>query len=361
MNTVNVDLGSRSYPIFIAQDLLSQAEYLLPYIKGKQVCLVSNETVAPLYLAKVKSLLADFHYSQVILPDGEAYKNFDCWQQILETLLAEKHNRSTTIIALGGGVIGDISGFAAAAYQRGVDFIQLPTTLLSQVDSSVGGKTAINHPLGKNMIGAFHQPNCVVADMSTLATLPARELAAGIAEVIKYGLICDADFFVWLEANIEALNCLDPDAIAYAVQRSCENKARVVSADEHEKGMRAILNLGHTFGHAIEASQGYGVWLHGEAVSVGMVMAVDLSCRMGWLNSDILVRTKTILRQAKLPIAGPADMTADEFLEYMGMDKKVVDGELRLVLLSGLGEAVVTAEAELELIKTVIVDNLVAQ
>lgn len=358
MNTVHVDLGQRSYPIFIAQDLLTQPEYLLPYIKGKQVCLVSNETVAPLYLAKVKNLLADFHYSEVILPDGEAYKNFDCWQQILETLLAERHNRSTTIIALGGGVIGDITGFAAAAYQRGVDFIQIPTTLLSQVDSSVGGKTAINHPLGKNMIGAFHQPNCVVADMSTLQTLPERELAAGIAEVIKYGLICDAEFFVWLEANIDQLNRLEPEAIAYAVQRSCENKAKVVSSDEHEKGMRAILNLGHTFGHAIEASQGYGVWLHGEAVAVGMVMAVDLSHRLGWVEAELLERTKQILQRGKLPLAGPASMTADEFLEYMAMDKKVVDGQLRLVLLKQLGQAVVTAEAELELVKAVIVDNL---
>lgn len=360
MKTVHVDLGERSYPIFIGQNLLDQADKLLPYLTGKQVCLVSNETVAPLYLARVKNLLSGLNYSELILPDGEAYKNFESWQQILETLLAERHNRTTTVIALGGGVIGDLSGFAAAAYQRGVNFIQIPTTLLAQVDSSVGGKTAINHALGKNMVGAFHQPSCVIADMTTLLSLPKRELAAGIAEVIKYGLICDAEFFLWLEDNIEQLNQLEPKAIAYAVQRSCENKAKVVAADEHEQGMRAILNLGHTFGHAIEASQGYGVWLHGEAVAVGMVMALDLSYRMAWIEADLLERGKALLQKASLPVAGPASMTANEFLSYMGMDKKVVDGQLRLVLLKQLGQALVTTEASVEQITAVINDNLSA-
>ncbi|MBY4675584.1 3-dehydroquinate synthase [Marinobacterium arenosum] len=342
MQTLNVDLGERSYPIFIGGGLLSQ-QLLKPYIRGRQVMIVSNETVAPLYLdALIASLGDGYQVDRVILPDGEQYKDLEHVNRIFDQLLAKRHNRTTTLIALGGGVVGDMTGFAAASYQRGVNFIQVPTTLLSQVDSSVGGKTGVNHPLGKNMIGAFHQPQAVLIDTDVLATLPDRELAAGMAEVIKYGLIYDAEFLGWLEQHMAQLNGRDASLLAQAIHRSCAIKAEVVAQDEKEAGIRALLNLGHTFGHAIEASQGYGNWLHGEAVAAGTLMAADLSARLGWLDADDLARVRNILSAAKLPLLPPAEMTADEFKSLMAVDKKVLDGQLRLVLLKQLGQALVT-------------------
>lgn len=343
MQTLNVDLGDRSYPIFIGSGLLGQADLIRPYIKGKQVMVVSNTTIAPLYLDRLKPALAGLQYSEVILPDGEQHKRLDVLSQIYDQLLADRHNRTTTLIALGGGVVGDMTGFAAASYQRGVDFIQLPTTLLSQVDSSVGGKTGVNHPLGKNMIGAFHQPNCVLADIDTLDTLPDRELAAGLAEVIKYGLICDQDFYQYLLANMAGLVARDKSLLLEAIFRSCDNKAKVVASDERESGIRAILNLGHTFGHAIETAQGYGNWLHGEAVAVGMLLAADLSERMGWINAGDVETLKALLLQANLPVS-PPDMSVEQFLDLMAVDKKVLDGQLRLVLLKSIGDAVVSKD-----------------
>jgi 3-dehydroquinate synthase len=343
MRSLEVDLGDRSYPIFIAPGVLSQPESFQSYIKGNQVCVVTNDVVAPLYLDTLLSVLPDsVQVSTVVLPDGEANKTLDVLSTIYDTLLEDRHNRTTTLIALGGGVVGDMAGFAAASYQRGVEFIQVPTTLLSQVDSSVGGKTGVNHALGKNMIGAFHQPNAVVIDTNVLKTLPDRELSAGIAEVIKYGLIADSEFLNWLESNMQALLACDDDALAYAIERSCMNKAKVVAEDEREGGIRAILNLGHTFGHAIETHQGYGVWLHGEAVAAGMVMAADLSARQGWIDWESVSRIKALLDVARLPIAAPEDMSAEDFMELMAVDKKVISGKLRLVLLSEMGKAVVT-------------------
>jgi len=345
MKNLELDLGERSYPIFIARDLIGEPDLWTKYIAGKQVCIVTNDTIAPLYLEKLKAQLGDKSVCEVILPDGEAYKTLATLEQIFDTLLAKNHNRGTTLIALGGGVVGDMCGFAAACYQRGVQFIQIPSTLLSMVDSSVGGKTGVNHPMGKNMIGAFHQPNCVLADLSLLDTLPEREYSAGMAEVIKYGLICDAPFFEWLESNIAGLMSRNTDLLEEAVYRSCVNKAEVVAEDEREGGRRAILNLGHTFGHAIETAEGYGNWLHGEAVSAGMVLAMALSLELGWLGADIYERGKKLLELAGLPTSPPENMDVDQFLQLMGRDKKVLDGRLRLVLLKGLGEAVVSSEA----------------
>jgi 3-dehydroquinate synthase len=345
MDTLTVDLGDRSYPIYIASGLLSQLSSLMPVLSGRQLMVVTNTTVSPLYLDNVVKLLSvHCDVDTVILPDGEKFKNLDTLNRIFTALLEKTHSRKTTLVALGGGVIGDMTGFAAASYQRGVDFIQIPTTLLSQVDSSVGGKTGVNHAMGKNMIGAFHQPTSVFIDIDTLKTLPDRELSAGIAEVVKYGLIRDADFFVWLEENVHALVARDKKALTYAVRRSCEIKAEVVAQDEKEGGLRAILNLGHTFGHAIETAKGYGVWLHGEAVSAGMLMAVDLSVRLGWVDSSIRRRTKDLLVRAGLPVSSPEDMTPKQFLSLMAVDKKVVDKQLRLVLLTALGEAVTTSD-----------------
>ncbi len=345
MDTLTVDLGDRSYPIYIASNLLSQLSSLMPVLSGRQLMVVTNTTISPLYLDNVVQLLSvHCDVDTVILPDGEQFKNLDTLNRIFTALLEKTHSRKTTLVALGGGVVGDMTGFAAASYQRGVDFIQIPTTLLSQVDSSVGGKTGVNHVLGKNMIGAFHQPTSVFIDIDTLATLPDRELSAGIAEVVKYGLIRDADFFVWLEKNMDALVSRDNQALTYAVRRSCEIKAEVVAKDEKEGGLRAILNLGHTFGHAIETAKGYGVWLHGEAVSTGMLMAVDLSVRLGWLDSSVALRTKDLLIRAGLPVSSPDDMTPEQFLSLMAVDKKVVDKQLRLVLLTALGEAVTTSD-----------------
>ena len=315
-----------------------------------QVAIVTNETIAPLYLQSLLTTLAGHDVTSVILPDGEAFKTWETLQLIFDGLLTARHDRRTTVIALGGGVIGDMAGFAAACYQRGVDFIQVPTTLLSQVDSSVGGKTGINHPLGKNMVGAFYQPKAVIIDISSLNTLPARELSAGLAEVIKYGLICDEPFMGWLELNMAGLRSLDQALLAEAVARSCAAKAHVVGQDERESGLRATLNLGHTFGHAIETHMGYGVWLHGEAVSAGTVMALEMSCRLGWITAAERDRGVRLLLQAGLPVVPPEEMTPDDFLEHMAVDKKVLDGRLRLVLLKGLGAAVVTSEFPREIL-----------
>lgn len=351
MQTLTVDLGSRSYPIFIGSHLLENSALFLPYIKGKQVLIVSNTTVAPLYLEKVKAALTGLQVDSVILPDGEEYKTLETLNLIFNALLAHKHNRTTTLLALGGGVIGDMCGFAAAAYQRGVNFIQVPTTLLSQVDSSVGGKTGVNHPLGKNMIGAFHQPQAVIADTSTLNTLPDNELSAGLAEVIKYGLIGDAEFYVWLKANMSQLRSRDPQALAFAIERSCQNKAAIVAQDENENGIRATLNLGHTFGHAIEAHQGYGQWLHGEAVGAGMLQAADLSARLGKITWAQVQELKQLLLQANLPVQGPKEMTVEDYLSRMVVDKKVLDGRIRLVLLEAIGQAWITSDTPRELLE----------
>ncbi len=344
---LNVDLGERSYPIFIGSGLYAGAarpELLQPYIKGQQVAVVTNETIAPLYLDRVRNLLDGFDLTEVILPDGEAFKNLATLERVFDGLIEARHTRKTTLIALGGGVVGDITGFAAAAYQRGVDFIQIPTTLLSQVDSSVGGKTGVNHSLGKNMIGAFHQPNVVLIDTDSLNTLPEREFSAGVAEVIKYGLICDDSFYQWLQANIERIMARDREALTYAIHRSCSDKAQVVAEDEKESGLRAILNLGHTFGHAIETHTGYGEWLHGEAVAVGMVMAAELSCRLGRIARAEVQEVVAILKAANLPVEPPEGMSPDRFVELMSVDKKVLDGKLRLVLLEQIGKAIVTEQ-----------------
>lgn len=360
MQSLHVSLGDRTYPIHIGQGLLKQAQLILPHLKRKHVAIVTNTTVAPLYLEALTQALQEQGVSviPIILPDGEAYKTSETLNTIYDALLQNHCERSTTLIALGGGVIGDLTGYAAATYLRGIPFIQIPTTLLSQVDSSVGGKTGINHPLGKNMIGAFYQPQLVLADIDTLKTLPARELSAGLAEVIKYGLIRDQPFFTWLEANMGKLMRLDTDALAYAIFRSCENKAEVVAIDEHESGERALLNLGHTFGHAIENAMGYGVWLHGEAVAAGTIMAADLSQRLGWLNDAEIERIKTIFDAAKLPVAAP-DLGCQRYLELMGMDKKVVDGKIRLILQQGIGKSVITSDYDADLLrKTLALDSL---
>lgn len=352
MKTLQVELGSRSYPIFIGQGLLAEPDCILPYIRGKQVLIVSNTTVAPLYLERVKSVLAGAGLSveSHLLPDGEAYKDIQHASTIFDTLLARRFDRRCTLLALGGGVVGDMTGFAAACYQRGVGFLQVPTTLLAQVDSSVGGKTGVNHPLGKNMIGAFKQPSAVVIDTDVLKTLPDRELSAGLAEVIKYGLIRDPDFLAWLEAHMEGLLARDESCVSYAIAESCRHKAEVVAADELEDDQRALLNLGHTFGHAIEAGMGYGNWLHGEAVAAGMVLAAELSCRMGWIEVGDVDRLRRLLERARLPVCPPA-MSVDEFMAHMQVDKKVQDGRLRLILFKPLGRAVITDEAPEALIR----------
>ncbi|UCC55818.1 MAG: 3-dehydroquinate synthase [Gammaproteobacteria bacterium] len=351
MKTLTVDLGIRSYPIHIGQQLLQQPELVTDHIRGRQVMVVSNETVAPLYLDKVLELLDGFDVATVIIPDGEQYKTLDTLNTIFDALLEKRFNRTCTLVALGGGVVGDITGFAAACYQRGVAFVQLPTTLLAQVDSSVGGKTGVNHALGKNMIGAFHQPGCVLIDTDTLDTLDDRQLAAGLAEVIKYGLIRDAGFFNWLEEHMDWLKERDKEALAYAIEHSCRIKAEIVAADERESGQRALLNLGHTFGHAIETGTGYGTWLHGEAVATGMLMAADLSARHGWLATADVERIATLLQQAGLPIHPPEEMDADQFIRLMAVDKKVIDSGLRLVLLKSIGDALVTGDFEARLLQ----------
>ena len=346
--TLEVDLGERSYPIHIGPGLIGKPELYRPHIGGSQVMIVTNETVAPLYLDRVENTLAGFRLERVVLPDGEKHKNLQVWNRIMDGLLSGRFARDCTLVALGGGVIGDMAGFAAACYQRGVAFIQVPTTLLAQVDSSVGGKTGVNHALGKNMIGAFHQPECVIADTQTLDTLPDRELSAGIAEVIKYGLIRDPEFFGWLEANMERLLSRDAEALAYAIERSCRNKAEVVTADELEAGQRALLNLGHTFGHAIETGMGYGAWLHGEAVGAGMCMAAEMSARLGWLEAEAAERTRALIAAARLPVQAPSDLSPERLRDLMAVDKKVLDGRLRLVLMRGIGKSLVTADFDPE-------------
>ncbi len=342
--TLSVDLGARSYPIYIGSGLCDDPALYLRHIPGRQVLVVTNATVAPLYLDRVRTALADFTVGSVVLPDGEEYKNLETLNRVFDELLRLRFDRRCTLVALGGGVVGDMTGFAAACYQRGVNFVQVPTTLLAQVDSSVGGKTGVNHPLGKNMIGAFHQPLCVIADTDTLNTLPDRELSAGLAEIIKYGVINDPDFFAWLEANMAALRAREPGALAYAIERSCADKAAIVAADEREAGQRALLNLGHTFGHAIETGMGYGRWLHGEAVGAGICMAADLSVRLGWLQPAARQRIDALVASAGLPVAAPHDLDGARFAELMAVDKKVLDGQLRLVLLRRIGSAVVTAD-----------------
>ncbi|MBM3342266.1 MAG: 3-dehydroquinate synthase [Betaproteobacteria bacterium] len=340
MRTLSVNLADRTYPIHIGAGLLDEGR-LIPenLLKGK-VVVITNVTIAPLYLERVQKALAarGAQCIPVVLPDGEAHKSWETLNTIFDELLKNRCERKTPLIALGGGVIGDLTGFAAATYQRGVPFVQVPTTLLAQVDSSVGGKTAINHPLGKNMVGAFYQPQVVIADMDTLRTLPARELAAGLAEVIKYGFIRDAEFLDWLEKNIERLVALEPEALAFAVERSCQNKAEVVAKDERETGDRMLLNFGHTFGHAIEAGMGYGEWLHGEAVGAGMVLAARLSEKLGLLNKADVQRVVDILARAKVPVAAPA-LGVERYLDLMGHDKKVEGGKIKFILLKKPGEA----------------------
>lgn len=342
MQTLTVGLGERSYPIYIGSGLLGRPELLEFALPRKRAAIVTNTTIAPLYLERLRQALEQIDASSVpiILPDGEEYKNSTSLNLIYDALLDNHCERTTPLIALGGGVIGDMTGFAAATYLRGVPFIQIPTTLLAQVDSSVGGKTGINHPLGKNMIGAFYQPKLVLADTNTLNTLPDNELSAGIAEVIKYGLIRDPEFFEWLERNMDKLLARDTEALQYAIARSCRNKAEVVAVDERESGERALLNLGHTFGHAIESGMGYGNWLHGEGVAAGTVMAADLSRRLGWIGAKEVMRIRSLFERARLPTVAP-DLGVEKYLELMGLDKKVEGGRIRFVLLREIGRAVV--------------------
>ncbi|MCG8487615.1 MAG: 3-dehydroquinate synthase [Chromatiales bacterium] len=345
---LDVDLGDRSYPIYIGEGVYAEANHYRAAIPGRQVMVVSNETVAPLYLEQTLGALDGYDVASCILPDGEQYKTLEMVNRIYSAMLEQRFTRQSTLVALGGGVIGDMTGFAAATYQRGVHFIQVPTTLLAQVDSSVGGKTGVNHPLGKNMIGAFYQPRLVLADTATLRTLDDRQFASGLAEVIKYGLIVDEPFFSWLEENMDGLLARDPALLAYAIQVSCRCKADVVEADEKEAGQRALLNLGHTFGHAIETGMGYGEWLHGEAVGTGMCMAADLSRRLGWMSQQDFDRTVKLIGRAKLPITPPKTLTPERFLELMAVDKKVMDGKLRLVLLKKIGQSLVTDDFDLQ-------------
>jgi 3-dehydroquinate synthase len=339
VKTLEVDLGERSYSIFIGQGLLGRAQLFDASLPGNQVMVVSNETVAPLYLQRVRQSLGDRNVQTLILRDGEQFKTLDEVSRIFDALIGKRFARDCTIVALGGGVVGDMAGFAAACYQRGVAHIQVPTTLLAQVDSSVGGKTGVNHPRGKNMIGAFHQPACVVADTDTLDTLADRELSAGLGEVIKYGLLWDAEFFAWLEEHMPGLLARDRDTLTSVIHRSCQIKAEMVSADETESGVRALLNLGHTFGHAIEAGLGFGTWLHGEAVAAGLCLAADLSARLGRIGVDDLRRIEQLVESARLPIRAPSELNADRMLELMAVDKKVKGGKLRLVLLDAIGKA----------------------
>ena len=346
MDRVDVALGSRSYPIYIGEGMLDRGDLLRAHIRGRQVAVITNQTVGPLYLPRLQAALGDaFQVDTYALPDGEQYKTLEQYGAIMDFLLERRHSRSTTLIALGGGVVGDMTGFAAATFQRGVDFLQVPTTLLAQVDSSVGGKTGVNHPRGKNMIGAFYQPRCVLADTGVFATLPEREFRAGLAEVLKYGVIRDPALFAWLEANAEACVAKSPAALAFAVRRSCELKAEVVAEDERETDVRAILNFGHTFGHALETLTGYQQFLHGEAVAVGMVMAADLSARQGLLGWSDARRIKAAVQALGLPVT-PPDLSAETMIDAMGMDKKAVSGRLRLVLATAIGRVMVTEDID---------------
>jgi len=348
---LKVDLGTRSYPIYIGSNLLTQANLLSQYIKSRQVLVVTNTTVAPLYLQKLQNNLSAYALESIVLPDGEQYKTLGYVETIFTELLKVKFNRNATLIALGGGVVGDMGGFAAACYQRGINFIQIPTTLLAQVDSSVGGKTGVNHALGKNMIGAFYQPQVVIADSSVLETLDDRQLSAGIAEVIKYGLIRDYEFFEWLEENIVLLLQKDEQALSFAIERSCINKAAVVAEDEHESGIRAILNLGHTFGHAIETGIGYGEYLHGEAVAIGTCLAADLSRRLGYLNDEEVARIIAIFKRVNLPILSPKNLTTAQYIEHMSVDKKNIEGAIRVIALEKIGKATLPMNVEMSILE----------
>ena len=357
--TVEVALGDRSYPIYIGSGLLEgEGDLLRKHVPGNTALVVTNETVAPLYLDRVVANLSqggDIRVEVVVLPDGEEHKRMEVLMKVWDKALEARLDRQTTFVALGGGVIGDMCGFAAASYQRGVHFIQIPTTVMSMVDSSVGGKTGVNHPSGKNMIGMFYQPKCVLIDTSTLSTLPDREYVSGLAEVVKYGLIRDAEFFEWMEANVDGLMSREEKAVVHTIERSCINKAEVVALDEREGGVRATLNLGHTFGHAIETGIGYGEWLHGEAVSVGMVMAADMSERLGWTDRSIYDRTLALLKKFNCPVDVPEEMTLDTFESLMAIDKKAANGKLRLILLKGeLGKCVFTADFDKQVLQETI-------
>ena len=352
METLNVDLGERSYPIFIGPGLLKEADRLGPYLGQGRAVIISNDTVAPLYLDQLKRTLGDSYGGEIILPDGETHKTLGTVSQIYDWLLKAKADRQTTLVALGGGVIGDITGFAAATYQRGINFIQIPTTLLAQVDSSVGGKTGVNHPLGKNMIGAFYQPGCVLTDTEVLGTLPEREIKAGLAEVIKYGLINQPDFLNWLTNHAADILALDNAKLTETIRVCCQAKADIVAADEREAGLRALLNLGHTFGHAIETASGYGNLLHGETVAMGMVMAADLSRRLGLLSAQQAARVRDILENDfSMPVIPPAQISAEDYLELMSSDKKAEQGKIRFILLKALGSAVLTGDVPPDLLR----------
>jgi len=359
METVRVALGERSYPIHVGAGALDAAELYRPHLGAGRVAVITNPVVAPLYLERVRAALAraGAQAFEVLVEDGEQAKSWASLERVLDALLAARLGRDGVVVALGGGVVGDLAGFAAAVYQRGIGFLQLPTTLLAQVDSSVGGKTAINHARGKNLVGAFHQPAAVIADVAALATLPERELRAGVAEVIKHGFALDAGLVDWLEANLDALLARELGALAHVVRRSCELKAAVVAADERERGRRAVLNLGHTFGHAIEAGAGYGKWLHGEAVAAGMVMAADLSVRVGLLNAADAARVRALVLRAGLPTRGPA-LAPERYLELMALDKKAARGRMRFILLERIGHAVVHGDLDERLVRDVLAANV---
>ena len=344
METLTVSLEERSYPIYIKQGAMTDSALFASHIRGSKVVVITNHTIEPLFADKIRRSLSDFDVSVFAIQDGEAHKSLDTYAQIMSFLLEHNYGRDVTLLALGGGVIGDITGFVAATYQRGVPFIQIPTTLLSQVDSSVGGKTAVNHPLGKNMIGAFYQPQAVIIDIDCFQTLPAREFSAGMAEVIKYGILGDAKFFAYLEQHCQAIRELDSEQLSFIIKRCCQNKANIVAQDEKEAGLRALLNLGHTFGHAIEAEMGYGNWLHGEAVAAGMVQAAQLACLRSWLSHADVERIKQLLLKFELPVAGPASMSCQDYLPHMRKDKKVQADTIRFVLPKSLGEAILVAD-----------------
>ena len=349
--TIEIDLGDRRYPIHVGGGIIGEHGLFAPHVDDRQVFVITDETVAPLHFDRLRPALKDASAVDThVIPDGEQYKTLDTFAEIQEALVERRAGRDAVVIALGGGVVGDVAGFAAACYQRGVDFLQVPTTLLAQVDSSVGGKTGVNLPGGKNLVGAFHQPRCVIGDTATLATLDPRQIRAGFAEIVKYGLIDDPGFFDWLEANAAALLDLDADALRFAVVRACERKAALVVADERESGARALLNLGHTFGHAIEAGTGYGAWLHGEAVAAGIVLAARMSHRMGWLTGQDCERIERLFARAGLPIRAPAALSPQRMLDLMSTDKKIRRGRLRLILLRGIGDAVMTGEFDPELL-----------
>jgi len=354
MESLRLELGSRSYPIHLGAGIIGDAALYAPYLGGGSVAVVTNEVVAPLYLAKLRQALPQARITDIVVPDGEQAKGWQTLERVFEALLKARLGRDGLIIALGGGVVGDLAGFAAAVFQRGVSYVQVPTTLLAQVDSSVGGKTAINHALGKNMIGAFHQPRAVIADVAALDTLPERELRAGLAEVIKHGFALDAALVEWLEANIEKLLQREKQALVHAVRRSCELKARIVAEDERETGARALLNFGHTFGHAIETGTGYGEWLHGEAVAAGMVMAAELSQLMGHLNKTEVTRLRALLGRAGLPVTGPA-LAPERLLELMAVDKKAAKGRTRFVVLEAVGRAALRSDVDERLVRQAVV------